>query len=352
MKRKREKLEKEIILSIIIPIYNIEKYIEKCLESILLCQSDKIEIICINDGSSDNSLEIAQKQAKKDPRVFVFTQKNAGLSAARNVGLKKAQGEYITFIDGDDFVKSDLFGKLLIDIEAHSMIDVFVTDFNRIKVLEGKIYEEHIYQIGHTNSFVIGMDFLPKMLRHKQCFWNVWRYVYKRQFLESHNLLFKENFLCEDIDFTTKVFLCLPQIAFAHCPYYCYRTSREHSIMGCTSLKRIMDLVFVLSESIIMTEKSSFIYKQIFIEQYQFELFLSLAQIWEISKSEKEIAQRFIQNSLHILLLGKNCFSHMSYYAISKLGISTISFLLHLLKIQKHLLKGWKIKAWKMLKMN
>lgn len=99
-------------VSVIIPVYNSEKYLEKCLNSLIKQTLEDIEIVCINDGSTDNSLEILNAYAKKDRRIKVLSQKNLKQGAARNNGLKIAQGEFISFVDSDDWVDFDYLEKL------------------------------------------------------------------------------------------------------------------------------------------------------------------------------------------------------------------------------------------------
>jgi glycosyltransferase involved in cell wall biosynthesis len=95
-------------ISIIIPVYNAEKYLNKCLESVINQTLKDIEIICINDGSTDNSLDILQKYAKQDNRFIIINQDSSGAGVARNAGLDKAQGEYLAFLDSDDFFELDM----------------------------------------------------------------------------------------------------------------------------------------------------------------------------------------------------------------------------------------------------
>lgn len=95
------------LVSVIIPVYNVEKYLRRCLNSVIDQEYKNIEIILVNDGSTDNSLEMAISYKEKDKRIKVFSQENQGLSAARNTGLDKSQGEYIIFIDSDDYVSKD-----------------------------------------------------------------------------------------------------------------------------------------------------------------------------------------------------------------------------------------------------
>ena len=99
-------------ISAILPVYNVEQYIKDCLDSIINQTMDDIEIICVNDGSLDNSLQVLEKYAQKDARIKIISQENQGQGIARNNGLKIANGEYITFIDPDDWVDVDMFEKM------------------------------------------------------------------------------------------------------------------------------------------------------------------------------------------------------------------------------------------------
>ena len=108
------------LVSIIIPVYNTAKFLPRCLNSVQNQTYKNLEIILINDGSTDNSLTIAEDYAKKDPRIKIITQKNQGLSAARNTGLKNATGDFITFVDSDDEIKSEMIEELLDAIETTS----------------------------------------------------------------------------------------------------------------------------------------------------------------------------------------------------------------------------------------
>ena len=109
-------------VSVIVPVYNLEDYIERCVESIISQTYTNIEIILINDGSVDSSLEKCMEYAKKDNRIIVLDQKNKGVSAARNLGLDKATGKYVTFVDGDDCIH----GKY---------IEILISGFNNANVI-------------------------------------------------------------------------------------------------------------------------------------------------------------------------------------------------------------------------
>lgn len=120
-------------VSIVVPIYNVEKYLPACIESILDQAHKNLEIILVDDGSTDDSGKICDKYAKKDSRIKVVHQKNRGQSAARNVGITKATGEYISFIDGDDEIKPEFIEKLLSAYDADASLAVCGIHYKRLR---------------------------------------------------------------------------------------------------------------------------------------------------------------------------------------------------------------------------
>ena len=110
------------MLSVIIPVYNLEKYIGKCLDSICMQTYGNLQIVLINDGSTDNSLSICEEYAEKDLRIEIYSQENKGVSSARNNGLTKAKGDYITFVDGDDYLEIDAYQKVMDKIEDNDAL--------------------------------------------------------------------------------------------------------------------------------------------------------------------------------------------------------------------------------------
>lgn len=121
---------KSIDLSIIIPIYNAEKYIKRCIESILISQNKALEVIAVDDGSADQSLHICLGLANADSRVHVYSKENGGVSSARNLGLEKAKGRYITFCDADDYYEDRAIDYLLSFIERGGRLDHFPVLFS------------------------------------------------------------------------------------------------------------------------------------------------------------------------------------------------------------------------------
>lgn len=334
-----------IKLSVIVPIYNVEPYLSACMESLLSLQSDDIEYICVLGKSTDRSTEVLREYAARDNRIVTLEQQDIGLSEARNLGTAKAKGEYLLYADSDDFVRPLLFRSLFYTIQENPQEDVFVTDYCMVTVHNGVIREKPINQIKNVNDKTEGIDFLPEMLKKKKCFWNVWRYVYRRSFVEKKGITFRNGSMCEDVDFTTRVLMSEPKIMFLHCPFYCYRVARADSQMGHTTSRRIHDTITVLRDSIQLLENSKFKWKQELIEQYQFEFVLTMAQLYEIPADERENVALFFKKNMPVLKIGNNKIAKTIFCLYSVTGISLPARVLEMLKrIKRGSKSRWRIR--------
>lgn len=143
----------DLRISIIIPVYNVEKYLAKCLDSILVGNAFTGQVICVNDGSTDGSAAILEEYAQKYPNIEIITQLNVGLSAARNAGIKAAKGEYICFVDSDDYWEENVLGGLMEQVERDKL-DVLRFKYQNVRIKnegvnelknEGCLFTEGIY---------------------------------------------------------------------------------------------------------------------------------------------------------------------------------------------------------------
>ena len=179
-------------VSIIIPIYNNEKYLMESIDSVLNQTFQDFEIISINDGSTDNSLKILEEYAKKDSRIKIVTQENKGAGSARNEGLKLAKGEYLAFLDGDDFYNLDFLEKMLKkSIDTNS--DIVICRANRFDTETGETSKIN-YSL-KTNFLpekdVFSYKDIPDKIFNIAQNWN-WNKVFKRDFIEKNNIKFQE----------------------------------------------------------------------------------------------------------------------------------------------------------------
>lgn len=233
-----------IKVSIIVPMYNVENYIQECIESIINQSLKEIEIIVVNDGSTDNSIK--KLECIKDNRIKIINKQNGGLSSARNEGLKVANGQYLIFIDSDDFLISDdcleeMYNNILnnkLDILS-SNAKLYYEDRDKyIKTNKGLTYTEN--QIMSIDEFIEksqNCDIAPS------CF-----YMYRTNFLKNNNLLFKEGIYHEDELFTYRTLLRTKKIYVSNDYFYAYR-QREGSITSCkNNAKRGTDLINICLE--------------------------------------------------------------------------------------------------------
>ena len=186
-------------ISVIIPVYNVEKYLRECLDSLLNQTFKDIEIICVNDGSTDGSLNILNEYASKDSRFIIINQNNQGLSAARNNGLNVAKGDYVAFLDSDDYIlNSDYFEKLYNACEKHNA-DIAVASIIRGNDKKSK----YIFKVEKEE---IGDSFIDKLKICDVPDSNyVWNKLYKRESLLATGITFPVGKLYEDLYYTHKV---------------------------------------------------------------------------------------------------------------------------------------------------
>lgn len=217
--------------SVIIPVYNVEKYIDRCLKSIISQNYDDLEIIVIDNGSTDSSGSICDTYASEYSNISVYHIENHGVSAARNFGLAKAQGEFICFVDADDYLVGNLFSNM--ENQLDSGLDLLV--FSYYNSLEKNLSETTrsakilpIEGKKDRNQFIALFTglFLSDMM------YTVWNKIYRREFLEEHRIMFEQYELGEDVRFNLNVFECVHTISFSKTCYYVYVSGRTDSAMG------------------------------------------------------------------------------------------------------------------------
>ncbi len=234
--------------SVIVPVYNIEEYLVKCVRSILDQTFDAYEILLVNDGSTDNSGEICVEFAQSSKKVHVIHQENQGLSAARNTGMREAKGEYLVFVDGDDFIEPKALSHFDVAIASGAWPDVLITRMVKFAASDVKFMDMHlpdeVMRSGNKD------DIIKWMFEQSNNLWPAVRYVIKRSFVETNGLTFAKGYLHEDIDWTARLFLYAK--TFFSCEYYWYnhRLNRKGSIGTTKNAKRTLDVIQLVSSNI------------------------------------------------------------------------------------------------------
>ena len=217
--------------SVIIPVYNVENYLHRCINSILVQEYTNLEILLIDNGSTDSSGSICDTYASEYSNISAYHIENHGVGSARNFGLAKAQGEFICFVDADDYLVGNLFSDM--ENQLDSSLDLLV--FSYYNSLEKNLSETArsakilpIEGKKDRNQFIALFTelFLSEMM------YTVWNKIYRREFLEVHRIMFEQYELGEDVRFNLNVFECVHKVSFSQTCYYVYVSGRTGSAMG------------------------------------------------------------------------------------------------------------------------
>lgn len=237
------KYNKEILLSIIIPIYNVEQYLKETLENVLGQSFRQFELILVDDGSTDESANICDHFAKLDSRVCVIHQQNAGVSAARNVGVACAKGKYVGFVDSDDLIEPNMY-ETLVSIAEQYQADIIQCRHNRLNSVQNTKYsgEKRIID-GYTFVKEI-FDYQGKEYTNQVALWSK---IYRRELFSG--IIFPDGRTYEDEQETYKI--CLKAQKFIEIPDELYHyVKRDNSIITGISAKKMLDKQLALSDRV------------------------------------------------------------------------------------------------------
>ncbi len=349
----------ELKVSVIIPVYQAEKYLTKCLESILNQTYENIEVILIDDGSKDNSLAICNKYKELDSRVFVIKQGNSGVSKARNVGINSAKGDYVFFVDSDDWIENNTLEKLVYEIKENNLDCI---GFNYIKEYENYsikntsyILEEKIYRGDDCQDVArkaIGL--VGEELKNIEAFnfmASPCSKIYKKSIIVDNGIYFEDirqigSF--EDGLFNIAFFLNCKSFMYKNDYYYHYRKTNYQSI---TSTYRENVLNKQINQLELIKKVAEIDSNKFFYEAYQNRIsFLSMEYFVNVVMSEKKFVEKYreiamlFKNKEYVRALKNFSLKHLSlkwkmYYFFIKnkmiLGIYSLSFIIVKLKRKK-----------------
>lgn len=257
-------------LSVIIPVYNTELYIEECIYSIIHQNKlDEVEIIVVNDGSTDKSIDIINRIKEKEVKISIkiISKENGGQSSARNVGMHHAQGEYIYFLDADDYISTNFIETIEKYILKYSNIDIITFDAESFldsnftfDVLDQNAYKRSLYRI--NAGLYTGIDFFNEQI-NKKWICSIPLHIYKREFLLSNSIEFFEGIIHEDELFTFNVLHKAKEVIYINEVLY-YRRYRADSTMtnvgsdkqkSVNSLKKIIERISSETDHLSITDR-------------------------------------------------------------------------------------------------
>lgn len=272
-------------VSIIVPVYNVEKYLKKCLESIINQTLKEIEIICINDGSRDKSLEILKKYANKDSRIKIINKDNEGQSVARNIGIKEAKGEFLGFVDSDDWIDLDYFEKLYNTAKKYQA-DIACAGFKRCNFFNKSIRKSYKSENVLTEiNQKVKADNLPE---HNY----IWNKIYKTDVWKNFNFTFEKGRYYEDVALVIKFLYFFEKLVTVPNTYYYYRRNNSSTVAK-KNKKFKNDAAWANSESRNFAKEHG-----IYLGRVNKRVYIKLFNLFPIMKIY------YINNSVRYLLFG------------------------------------------------
>lgn len=277
-------MEKEDLVSVVVPVYNVEKYVGECLQSLIEQTYINIEIIIVIDGSTDKSEKICEEYGKEDGRIRIIKQENKGLSEARNTGIDNAKGEYITFVDSDDWLEKNAIFNLM-DVMLKKKVDIVVgkiliTDIylQNNNIQKAYFKEKNKKEFGH--SLALEQLFSGKLPAY------AWGKLYDISLFKEYDIRFTPQIHYEDIDIMYRLLDKAQKIAtFDQCIYH-YRV-RQGSITNVYKINDVEDLLGIQSRIVEYFKSTAYAKQEIFAYYQLSLLFLAYSILCKTGKDEK-----------------------------------------------------------------
>ena len=289
-------MKNKILFTIIIPVYNVENYIDKCITSVINQTYKNYEIIVINDGSTDNSKEVIKKY-ENIKNITIIEQKNKGLSAARNVGIKKAKGDYIILLDSDDYVEEQLLEKLERTINKETdIIRYQARTVNEKYEVITEYKEDEFYDLDNDTA-------IEKILKY-HFIENSWLYCYKKELFTKNKLKYDEGYIHEDFGLTPLLLLKANKITSIDYIGYNYLI-RENSIMNNKdskkTIKKCNDFIELGMRNIELIKKSTLKNKDLLLSYIANSILIKGKEL--NGNSRKEYLKKIKENNVKRYLL-------------------------------------------------
>ena len=279
-------------LSIVIPVYNTEKYLEKCLASCVNQEVEKAdyEIVVVDDGTKDNAMAIALRYQENYPNIKIFSQENAGLSAARNMGLSHCSGDYVWFVDSDDYIEEGSLSLIFNKIEENP----------DIICIQAKRSDEETPRNRFSDNVKNGYD----VLLHSFDDWDrcVPYFIFNRQFLDNHELRFYVGIFHEDDEFTPRALVFAEKVSVIDRPLYYYWVKTENTITKTVNPKKSYDNIIVAESLSDFKEKNAMPdnVKQVFENHISLIINNTLDNINQSDKQTIREFNRFLRTKKHL----------------------------------------------------
>lgn len=295
----------EPFFSVIVPAYNVEEYLNECVESVLANSLKEYEIVLVDDGSSDGTPHLVDEWAERVARIKAVHQENGGLSAARNAGIAAAQGRYIVFLDADDCLAPWALSELSDAIIMASEPDVVITEMSNVRDVSQLPLKSEVICI--SAPYVSKDDAFRYVFVDKPHTWPAPQYLMKRSYIERAGLAFANGILHEDVCWTAEVMASAESFtAYSH-PWYIRRYGRDGSIMSSASVRHIIDTVQAVKIALESPHFSRLTESQadLIRRRLAMSLFPPLRQYGRLDRADKVKAAACVDKNLNLFALSR-----------------------------------------------
>lgn len=280
--------------SVIVPVYNVEAYLSQCVDSILAQSFPDYEVILVDDGSSDGSPQLCDQYAGKDSRVKVIHQKNGGLSDARNSGIRAAAGDFLLFIDSDDYWNSPLVLEKINAVLQAYPAELVQYGQERLYAGRSETEPEPRGKMSENNGLA-AEDMLRRLVAKGELTISACLMAASRTFIVENDLYFKKGIKTEDLEWAIRAYLCKPRWAFLDECFYVYRIGREGSITSTIGYQHLCDYCWILEQSVLRVEAGEESIREALMSYLMYHVLIASALVSRLrcsGKKKREVLSR------------------------------------------------------------
>lgn len=310
--------------SVIVPVYNVEKYIQKCVDSIIGQSYKDFELILVDDGSKDKSGEICDYYANMDTEITIscIHKINGGLSDARNTGIANARGDFLLFVDSDDWIDENA----LLNIDSaikNQNVDVVVSRL--VEVFEDKSVQKDTGIVSIKNA--PNEKIIKYLFEESENTWPAQKYIVKRTYIMKNGLEFKFGVLHEDLDWTARLFLCNPCCVVMDNEWYYHRMGRSGSITNIVKEKNITDVIDMAAAFYKQLHTSKDTRKIMILNRIMESVYGSINKYKYCSKQDRLIVEKKVRENIVVFSIHPK-FKYTLFYVLLRLLGSKMSLTL------------------------
>ena len=273
--------------SVIVPVYKVEDCLPQCVDSILNQDFDDFELILVDDGSPDNSGAICDEYAEKDNRVVVIHKENGGASDARNVGIKAAIGDYLMFVDSDDYWDSTSVFSKVSDILNKTKADLVQFGHKKFFSEDNRITTSTERNLSVYNGYST-KDVLQTLVKTNNLKIAAWAMAVSRKFIIDNGIFFETGKRTEDLEWAVHLYTCEPKWSFIDDVFYVYRTQRETSVTATIDYKHLCDYCWMLEKSLEHAAGCREVVKNALMSYLMYQTLIASAVVFKVKLSKEQ----------------------------------------------------------------